>query len=155
MQSNIDGKAASSKETFRLETAVTINMHAKPERVWVILTNAQDTTKWNSTLISVSGTFALGETISFVTKAVPNRTFKTKVTEFAPPSKLVVSDGNFIFKGVRTYILTPKPDGTTDFSMQEIFTGLMLPLIKRSLPNFEPIFEQYASDLKAEAEKAN
>ena len=51
-----------------------------------------------------------------------------------------------IFKGVRTFQLRPCPDGSTDFVMQERFSGLMLPLIKGSLPDFGPIFQRYAND---------
>jgi len=58
-----------------------------------------------------------------------------------------------MFKGVRTYTLTPKANGSTDFSMAEVFSGLMLPLIAGSLPDFGPTFEQYAADLKREAEQ--
>lgn len=148
-------QATSTHSTFRMECAVEESIQATPERVWALLTNAQDTPRWNSTLLRVSGTFALGETISFVTTAAPKRTFKTKVVAFTPPSRMVVSDGNAIFKGVRTYTLTAKPDGSTDFSMHEVFTGIMLPLIKRSLPDFRPIFDQYVADLKTEAEKTN
>ena len=32
---------------------------------------------------------------------------------------------------------------------------LMLPLLKGSLPDFGPVFERYANDLKREAERAN
>jgi hypothetical protein len=39
--------------------------------------------------------------------------------------------------------------------MQERFTGLMLPLVKSSLPEFGPVFERYATDLKCEAEQAS
>jgi len=38
--------------------------------------------------------------------------------------------------------------------MEERFSGLMLPLVGRSLPDFKPIFERYASDLKNEAERS-
>jgi len=58
-----------------------------------------------------------------------------------------------MFSGVRTFSLTPKSDGTTDFSMVEVFKGIMLPMIKGSLPDFKPNFEQYALDLKTAAEK--
>ena len=37
--------------------------------------------------------------------------------------------------------------------MDEVFSGLMLPLIRSSLPDFAPIFERYALDLQAEAEQ--
>ena len=59
-----------------------------------------------------------------------------------------------MFKGVRTFELKPRSDGSTDFAMEERFSGLMLPHIKRSLPDFKPIFARYADDLKREAEQA-
>jgi hypothetical protein len=67
---------------------------------------------------------------------------------------MVWSDGAApVFKGVRTFTLAPKADGQTTFSMVEVFSGVMLPLIKGSLPDFGPSFEQYAADLKREAER--
>ena len=57
-----------------------------------------------------------------------------------------------MFRGVRTFELTPKPDGSTEFAMKEEHEGLMLPMIKGSLPDFAPIFEAYAEDLKRAAE---
>ena len=68
---------------------------------------------------------------------------------------MVWSDGNFIFRGVRTYTLTSKSDGSTDFTMSEVFTGAMLPMIAGSLPDFAPEFEKYAADLKRSAEHNN
>lgn len=32
--------------------------------------------------------------------------------------------------------------------------GLVLPLVKGSMPDFGPVFERYANDLKREAEQA-
>jgi hypothetical protein len=56
---------------------------------------------------------------------------------------------------VRTFELRPRGDGSTDFAMEERFSGLILPLLKRSLPDFGPVFERYADDLKHEAERVN
>ncbi len=68
---------------------------------------------------------------------------------------MVWRDGNpVMFLGVRTYSLTRAPDSAaTRFQMTESFSGLMLPMIAKRLPDFGPIFERYAADLKAEAEK--
>ena len=83
----------------------------------------------------------------------PKRTFKPRVTRFVPPSEMVWSDGFApMFRGVRTYTLAPKPGGGTEFAMTEVFSGLMLPMIRRSLPDFGPVFETYAADLKRAAE---
>jgi hypothetical protein len=59
-----------------------------------------------------------------------------------------------LFMGVRTFTLRPRQDGSTDFAMNERFTGLMLPLVKASMPDLRPIFEAFANDLKREAERA-
>ena len=59
------------------------------------------------------------------------------------------------FKGVRTFTLLSRTDGSTDFTMQERFSGLMLPLVRRSMPDFGPVFERYAMDLKREAERSS
>ena len=37
--------------------------------------------------------------------------------------------------------------------MIEVFSGIVLPMAAGRLPNFKPIFERYATDLKAEAEQ--
>lgn len=37
--------------------------------------------------------------------------------------------------------------------MQEAFSGAMLPLIRKSLPDFGPAFETFASDLRRAAEE--
>jgi len=56
-----------------------------------------------------------------------------------------------LFKGVRTFTLTPAGDGTR-FAMREEFTGPVLPLIWRSMRNLGPAFAQFAHGLKARAE---
>ena len=149
------GKATSSQSTFSRVCSVTTNIHAKPEVIWGLLTNAANMPKWNSTVISVEGRIALGEKIALKSISDSKRTFNLKISEFNPPTKLVWGDGAApMFKGVRTYTLTPKADGTTDFNMTEVITGLLLLMIGGSLPDFKPTFEQYAADLKCEAEKS-
>jgi hypothetical protein len=155
MQHTADGKATSSKTTFSTECAVSINIRAKPEKIWALLTNAANFPKWNSTVLSLEGQIALNERIKLKSSSAPNRTFNLKISELNPPTRMVWRDGFApMMQGIRTYTLTPKPDGTTDFTMREVISGLMLPMIRGSLPDFRPTFEQYAADLKREAEKS-
>ena len=149
----INGKATKTKSAFRMEYSAGINIKAKAEKVWALMTNAADFPRWNSTVKSIEGKIASGETIKLVAAISPDRVFNLKIIEFVPQKRMVWSDGNAIFKGVRTYTLTPKPDGSTDFTMSEVYTGLMLPMIAGSLPDFGPTFEKYVTDLKKEAEK--
>lgn len=148
-----DGKATKTKSMFRQECAVSINIKASADKIWALLTTAQDFPRWNSTVQSLEGRIALGETIQLKVKYAPTRTFKLKVSEFAPNQRMVWRDGSApMFQGVRTYTLTSRNDGTTDFNMNEVISGLMLPMIGGSLPDFGPPFEQYAADLKKAAE---
>ena len=59
-----------------------------------------------------------------------------------------------LFKGVRTFTLTPENGGATKFVMREEFSGPMLPMIWGSMPDLAPSFEQFASGLKERAEAA-
>ena len=56
-----------------------------------------------------------------------------------------------LFKGVRTFSLTPESGGTR-FKMREEYSGPLLPLIWRSMPDLQPSFDQFAAGLKAHAE---
>jgi len=42
---------------------------------------------------------------------------------------------------------------STDFKMEERFSGVIFALVKGRLPAFRPIFEAYANDLKHEAQR--
>ncbi|CAN5780023.1 hypothetical protein BH10CHL1_BH10CHL1_30590 [soil metagenome] len=151
---SLTGRAHKSKTAFRMAYAVGANIKAPASRIWMLLTNAKDFPRWNSTVEKIEGDIAAGQPIKLYVKVAPGRAFKLTVGEFVPNQRMVWSDGNFMFRGVRTYTLTPKPDGSTDFTMSEVFSGGMLPLIAGSLPDFGPEFEKYAADLKREAEKA-
>jgi hypothetical protein len=147
------GKATKTATTFRMRCAVEVNVRARPVTLWNLLTSAAEFPKWNSTVASIEGEIALGKKLALRVPAAPGRVFKPKVTELESEKRMVWSDGVApMFKGVRTFTLAPRPDGTTDFSMVEVFSGVMLPMIKGSLPDFGPSFEQYAADLKREAE---
>jgi hypothetical protein len=149
----MESLATTTTSTFRMACRVAIRIAAAPDRIWSLLTDAADFPRWNSTVTSIGGTIALGEKL---TLRVPTseRTFTPEVTDFVDARRMVWSDGMApMFRGERTFTLTRREDGTTDFEMVEVFSGVMLPLIKRSLPDFSPIFERYARDLKNEAER--
>jgi hypothetical protein len=149
----MNGRTQKSISAFRLQYSAGINIKANPDRDWALMTNAEDFSRWNSTVKSIEGRIASGETIQLVATIAPKRVFKLNIVEFAPKNKMVWSEGNAMFKGVRTFTINPRPDGTTDFAMAEVYTGLMMPMIAGSLPDFEPVFEQYLADLKREAEQ--
>ena len=148
-------KVTQTSRTFRIECAAAIAIHAAPQRIWSLLTNATDFPRWNSTVTRMSGTIAEGERLALEVSAAPGRTFRPRVTRLLPERLMVWSDGFApMFKGVRTFALEPAAGGKTAFSMVEVLSGVMLPMIKGSLPDFGPAFEAYAADLQREAERA-
>lgn len=148
------GHATKSQTTFRLAYAVGANIKAPASRIWSLLTDAKAFPQWNSTVQSIEGTIAPGQKIKLFVKIAPGRAFNLTVSEFVPDQRMVWRDGNLIFSGVRTYTLTPKANGSTEFTMAEVFRGAMLPMIAGSLPDFGPEFEKFAADLKRAAEQA-
>jgi hypothetical protein len=150
-----DIHAVETRSTFRLQCTVSAQIEAPPDKVWTILTRADDMVRWNSTVQSIEGSIERGGIVKMRVPEAPGRTFKIKVTQFVPNKEMTWRNGNRVmFLGVRTYSLTPERDATrTRFQMTEVFSGVLLPMIARRLPDFGPIFEQYAADLKAESER--
>jgi hypothetical protein len=147
--------ATKTQGAFRMDCSVRCDIAAPPARIWALLTDAAAFPTWNSTVTSLKGTIALGQQLELKVPLDPKRTFKPKVTRLEVNRAMEWSDGMApMFKGVRQFVLTPKGDGVTEFAMTEVFSGVMLPLIKGSLPDFGPAFETYAADLKRAAEKS-
>ena len=149
------GSATKTRSTFYLGCTVATLIAATPEAIWRLLTDADNYTKWNSTLTSLTGEIALRGIVKMTVPEAPGRSFKIKVSEFEPHSRMVWRDGFApMFQGVRTFTLEPRGPHATLFTMSEEFSGLFLPLIAGKLPDFKPIFERYAADLKHAAETA-
>jgi uncharacterized protein YndB with AHSA1/START domain len=133
------------------ETTATIA--ASPDDVWAVLVDAAGWPGWDSGVDAVEGTLAEGQKVTIRSKAAPGRAFPVKVTAFEPFRRLVFSGGMplGLFRGERTYTLTPDGDGTA-FRMREEYTGPMLGLIWKSMPDLQPSFDQFAAGLKRRVE---
>ena len=142
------GKASTIKKTFSRETAVKIDIQADAPIIWTLLTHAADYPRWNTTITSLEGEIKLGEKIRLKSTLDEKRVFKLKVKEYEPEKRLVWGDG----KGSRVYSLKPLDGGGIQFQMTEKIGGLMFPLYAKYIPSFDESFEQFAADLKKEAE---
>jgi hypothetical protein len=133
----------------------TASIAAEPDTIWRILTDASGYAEWDSGVTRIDGRIAPDERIKVMSEANPGRAFPVKVTELAPGRRMVWSGGMplGLFRGVRTFTLSPEGNGTTRFHMREEYTGPMLPLIWRSMPDLGPSFTQFATGLKARAER--
>ena len=134
--------------------AVKTSIRATPERIWALLTEAAGYTRWNNTVNAVDGNIAPGERVTVHSKINPDRAFPVNVSEFEAPHRMVWMGGMplGLFTGERTFTLNPGSNGEVEFSMREEYTGLLAWLIGRSIPDLQPAFDEFASDLKRAAE---
>ena len=133
------------------EVRRTIN--ASPDAVWACLTDGAALQEGGLGIRRLDGTIAPGASISVTSDANPGRAFALRVAEFAPPRRMVWDGGMplGLFKGVRIFTLTPAGPAT-EFHMREEFSGLLAPLITKSIPDLQPSFEQFADGLRRLAE---
>jgi uncharacterized protein YndB with AHSA1/START domain len=135
--------------TYSAET----HIDADPARVWAVLVDASSWPQWDSGVTAVTGEIAAGNRITIASAAAAGRSFPVTVTTFEAPSRLVFTGGMplGLFRGVRTYTLDPAGTGTT-FAMREEYSGPLLGLIWRSMPDLQPSFDQFSRGLKAQVE---
>lgn len=127
---------------------------ASPDTVWDVLCDGRHWPEWDSGVDAVEGTIAPGKKITIRSQAAPGRAFPVTVTAFEPPHRLRFTGGMplGLFRGVRTYEVSPGADGGTAFRVREEYTGPLLGLIWRSMPDLGPSFTQFAAGIKQRVE---
>jgi hypothetical protein len=133
--------------------SVTRDIAAPPDRVWAILSDARRLEDGFG-ITRIEGNLSPGATIKVFSEVSPGRAFPVRVTTFTAPARMVWTGGMplGLFKGVRTFSLTPLPRTGTRFTMEEVFSGPFSGLIGRSMPDLQPSFETFATALKRNAE---
>jgi hypothetical protein len=135
---------------FHAETEIS----ASPERVWEILSDAANHPQLDPIITRVEGKFGLQEKI---TVHVKNRNkveqFVFTVAEFVPNQRMTwtIKALGGLLKAVRAYELEPTSKGVK-FKIWAEYEGLLVPIFRRGLPDFNPIFAEFAAALKKRAE---
>jgi len=130
-----------------------IGIHAAPDRVWRILTDAAGYRDWCTPVARIEGRIAAGEAITLHSIGRKGRKFKLNVSQVEPPVRMVWTGGMpfGLFGGAREFRLTA--EGTrTLFEMEETFSGVLTPFFERVMPDLQPAFDRFAADLKRAAE---
>ena len=121
--------------------AVGVRIQASPDIVWSLLTDAKGFPRWNSTVTGIEGEIREGERLRLHVPGT-KRIFTPNVSGVVPARRMTWGGGLAgVFKGVRTFVLEPRDRGSTDFGMEEHFSGAVFALVKGMLPDFRPIFE--------------
>lgn len=147
MNQQASPKAVTTRKSFSRQTSVSTLIQADPAIMWALLTHASDYPRWNSTVTSLKGNIRQGEILELKSILDDKRTFKLRVKEIAPEKRLVWGDA----MGNRTYTLDPVHNGVK-FTMSEKIGGPLFPLFANAIPSFDKSFQQFAADLKREAE---
>ena len=137
-----------------MEYQAEATIDAPADLVWSILTDAAGYTRWDSGVEKVQGEIAPGTKIKLFSKVNPGRAFPVKVA-FVEPTRVMTWTGGMplgLFKGVRTFRLVGPSPTETAFTMREVFTGPMLGMVTKKMPDLQPAFDQFTAGLKAEAE---
>ncbi len=119
-----------------------------PADVWRVLTNAKRLASGPFGITRLDGEITPGGKIKLWSEVSPNRAFALRVRVLEENERMVWEGGMpfGLFKGVRTFSLAA--DGTgTRFHMREEFSGPMLGMIWKSMPDLQPSFEQFAAAL--------
>ena len=126
---------------------------APPAAVWSVLADGAAWSGWDSGVDRLDGEIGPGQAITIRSKVAPGRAFPVKVTTFDAPRELVFSGGMplGLFTGTRTYRLVPTATGTR-FTMREEYSGPLVSMMWRSMPDLAPSFQQFADGLKRQAE---
>jgi uncharacterized protein YndB with AHSA1/START domain len=136
-----------------LSYAVGRTIAAPPAVVWAVLVDGAAYPTWNSTVTSLEGAVVPERELELRVKIDPRRTYELDVSAFVPERAIVWEDGSDKFRGRRTFTLAPTPDGGTEWTMREVFTGSMMKMIAPHLPDFTSDFQAFGDDLAREAER--
>jgi hypothetical protein len=143
-------------EDSAMEYRASSSIEADPDTIWAILIDAGAYPDWDNGVVRIDGDIAPGERVKLYSELDPKRGHAIKVVRFEPGRGMTWKGGMplGLFTGIRTLELAPEGDGVTRFTMEERFSGPLLPLIGRSLPDLGPSFEKFATGLKRRAEGA-
>lgn len=137
-------------KSFRATTKI----NCSPNVIWSVLTDATSYSEWATGIHQLEGQIADGAVLKLFTVSKPEQPMTLKVKEFVASKTFTLSGGLplGLFRGNRTFILTPQPDGGTEFVVCEVFTGPLEPILGKMIPDLTPSFEEFAAGLKQKCE---
>ncbi|GAB3220447.1 SRPBCC domain-containing protein [Glycomyces halotolerans] len=127
----------------RIETSAAID--APAHEVWAVLTDFDSYGEWNPFITAISGQLAEGERLRVTMRQSNGRPFHVRPTVLrVSPARQIRWLGRLgtggMFDAEHYFLLEPQADGTTVLVHGERFTGVLVPLMKRTLADTEQSF---------------
>jgi hypothetical protein len=142
---------AGSKE-HRIET--TVHLDARANEVWAVLTDFPAYGEWNPFITAISGLLAEDERLEvrFTQAGGKTVTFRPRVLRVSPARQIrwlgKLGPGG-LFDGEHYFVLEPQQDGTTMLTHGERFTGILVPLMGKTINETEGGFTSMNDALAA------
>jgi hypothetical protein len=146
--------------TYVKELHTEIEIHAPAERVWQLLTDFENMPDWNPSMEEIKGEPVTGARLE-IRFASPNgkggMRFKPRVLK-AEPNRELRWLGHLgipgLFDGEHIFTIEPLDGDRVRFVQRELFTGLLVPFLSRSLDNgTHDAFDAMNRTLKEQAEQ--
>lgn len=135
-----------------------IEIEAEKEQVWQLVTDFERSPQWNPFIRQVKGNAEVGSKLEVFIQPSGARGMRFKPTVLtAEPNRELRWLGRLImpgiFDGEHVFTIEPLEENQVRFRQQEIFTGILVPLLARSLDNDTLRgFNEMNQALKARAE---
>ncbi|NUQ89251.1 MAG: SRPBCC domain-containing protein [Glycomyces artemisiae] len=132
----------------------TAHLEARANEVWAVLTDFPAYGEWNPFIREISGLLAEDERLetTFVQGNGKPMTFRPRVLRVSPARQIrwlgKLGPGG-LFDGEHYFVLEPQQDGTTVLTHGERFTGILVPLMARTLGDTERGFASMNEALAA------
>lgn len=138
-----------------------IQINAPPEKIWHVLTDFSNYTKWNPFIQQIEGDAILGAKLKvhLHTSGGKNRIYKPTITKIEPNRELRWYGKSFvpgIFNGEHIFTMEPLDNHSTHFVHTEVFTGLGVALTSSNMEKeIRRSLEEMNSALKAKVERSS
>jgi hypothetical protein len=127
---------------------------ASADVVWTTLLDVGSWPTWDSGVTRVDGRAEDGGKVTVHSEVSPGRAFPVRVA-IDPAQRRMTWTGGMplgLFRGVRTFTVTPDGDGC-ELQVREQFTGPLLGPMARRMPDLQPSFDRFADGLRSHAER--
>lgn len=127
-----------------------IVINASGEQVYNVISNPQHFSHFDPNCLKIEGTLKLGQKIKLYSRLHGKKPLKMRVSVLVRNHKMVwVCGWPFnLFKRERIFTISAKDDSTTEFRIAEVYSGALLSLFRKKIPNMHTEFQLFTKGLK-------